>query len=124
MLKGSSIATIDKFGRIRIPTIFKTAIEQAYGNEVFLTSLDGKTMEVFPLQEWVDLSAVPDEKLKDTAVREFLLRANRNGTRTTIDKWGRIALPKWLKDKTGLEGELEVEGVGDRLVLKKRDGIS
>jgi MraZ protein len=124
MLEESSIVSIDKSGRIRIPSIFRKTIEQAYGNEVFMTSFDDKTVEIYPLQEWMNLTAVSYEKLKELAVRKFLLRANRDGMRTIIDKRGRIPLPKWLRDKTGLEGEIAVEGVGNRLILKKRGRIS
>jgi DNA-binding transcriptional regulator/RsmH inhibitor MraZ len=124
MLKGNSISSADKYGRIRIPSVFRKTIEQEHGNEVFVTSLDGKTVEIYPLKEWADLSGIPDEKLKDPAVRKFLLRVNRNGISTTIDRWGRVPLPKWLRDKTGLVGKIEVERTGNRLILKKRDGIS
>lgn len=89
-----------------------------------MTSLDGETIEVFPVQKWAELSAVPEEKLKEQRVRKFLLKANLNGTRTTIDKRGRIPVPKWLKNKTGLEGEIAVEAAGNRLVLKKKNHVS
>ena len=115
---------MDKSGRVRVPSILRKTIEQTYGNEVFLTSFGGESIEIYPLQEWEDLSAVPEEKLKDPAVRQFLLRANRNGMVTKIDKRGRIQLPKWLRDKTGLEGEVAVEGEGKRLVLRKKEEIS
>jgi DNA-binding transcriptional regulator/RsmH inhibitor MraZ len=98
-------------------------MEKAYGNKVFLTSFDGENIEIYPLQEWKALSVMPEEKLKDQKVRKFLLKANRNGTRKTIDKRGRIPVPKWLRNKTGLEGEVAIEGVGNRLVLKKGRGF-
>jgi DNA-binding transcriptional regulator/RsmH inhibitor MraZ len=119
MLKGSSIATIDKFGRLRIPSLFRKTIEQEYRNEVFLTTFGGETVEIYALEEWQDLSAVPEEKLKDPALRKFLLKGNRNGVRTTVDKRGRISLPKWLRDKTSMEGRIEIKAMGNRLVLKK-----
>ncbi|MFQ6069921.1 MAG: division/cell wall cluster transcriptional repressor MraZ [Candidatus Aminicenantales bacterium] len=120
MLKGSSITAIDKFGRLIIPSVFRKTIELRYGNEVFLTSFDGQSIEIFPLEEWQDLSEGPKEKLKEPAIRRFLLRANRNGMKTAIDRRGRISLPKWLRVKTGLEGKVAIEGMGDGLILKKR----
>jgi MraZ protein len=124
-MRGVWITSMDRWGRVRIPAEFLKVFEQKFGNEVFMTSFDNETVEVFPMQEWTNLTAVPSEKLKDDpSARRFLLKANPNGMRTTIDKRGRIPLPKWLRDKTGLEGEIAVESEGNRLVLKKRGRAS
>ncbi len=49
----------------------------------------------------------------------------RNGMRTTIDKAGRVVIPKVLRDMVGLEGEVEIscEGGGIRLEPVPGEGL-
>ena len=57
MFRGNNTATVDEKGRLKIPTAFKTIIDEKYGNDFFVTSLDGTSVRVYPLPEWVKVEA-------------------------------------------------------------------
>lgn len=120
MLKGSSTATFDKFGRVGIPAKFRKIIEEKYGKEVFITSFDLKNIRIYPLAEWENITSGIGEKMEQNPkLRRFMLGINRLGMKTEMDKHGRLMIHKLLRDKINLEGRIVVEGRKDHLVLKK-----
>jgi len=54
MLRGNFPATVDNKGRLKIPAAFKTYLDENYGTEFYVTSLDGLSVRVY--QSW---SGVP-----------------------------------------------------------------
>jgi len=120
MLKGNSITTIEKSGRIRLPVSLRKSIEEKYGREVFITSLDGKSIHIFPVPEWKKMTSIENNKaFKNQAIKTFALRINRMGVMREIDRWGRILIHKELRDKVNLQGKIIVDGLKTHLVLKK-----
>lgn len=120
MLKGSSVTTLDKWGRIRIQAKFMNFIEGKYGKEVFVTSVDQKNILIYPLLEWENITSPIGEIAKENpTLRNFVIIINRLGMKTEMDKYGRILIHKLLRDKVNLEGKIVVEGRENHLVLKK-----
>jgi MraZ protein len=118
MLRGNQPATVDDKGRIKIPTSFRSAIRDAYGAEVFLTSVDGKNVRVYPLPVW---AAVEDRINRIPAMsparQKFMDRVNYFGHVTTMDKQGRVLVPALLRDEAQMSGEVVVMGQMDYLVV-------
>lgn len=52
VLKASSTTTIDRRSKVRIPALLRKSIEETYGRDVFVTTLDRKTVSIYPLEEW------------------------------------------------------------------------
>ena len=46
MLRGSHMATVDGKGRLKIPTAFKTVLEENYSTEFYITSLNGDFVRI------------------------------------------------------------------------------
>ena len=46
MLRGNFTAKIDDKGRLKIPTAFRTLIEQEHGPQLFVTSVTGDSVRV------------------------------------------------------------------------------
>ena len=118
MLRGNQPATVDDKGRIKIPTSFRSAIRDAYGADVFLTSLDGENVRVYPLPVWTAV----EERLHrvpamNPARQKFMDRVNYFGHVTTIDKQGRVVVPQRLRDEAKMAGEVVVMGQMDYLVV-------
>jgi MraZ protein len=111
MLRGNYMATIDNKGRLKIPTNFRRRIEEKYGLEVYVTSLTGENVWVYPLPEWESieqrLGLLPS---MDKAKRAFLDRTNYYGQQTTIDAQGRILIHSLLRRSAGVIGEVAVLG--------------
>jgi len=118
MLRGNQPATVDDKGRIKIPTSFRAAIRDAYGAEVFLTSVDGKNVRIYPLPVW---TAVEDRINRIPAMsparQKFMDRVNYFGHVTTMDKQGRVLVPALLRDEAQMSGEVVVMGQMDYLVV-------
>lgn len=120
MLKGQHITTLDKSGRVRLPSKLRKSIEDQYGKEIFITSLDGEHIHIFPVLEWKNMTYVAEEGvLQNPTIRTFVLRANRLAVKREIDKWGRILIHKELREKVNLKGKIIVEGAENHLLLKQ-----
>lgn len=111
MLRGNYTATIDDKGRLKIPAQFRRSIEEKYGLEVYVTSLTGESVWIYPLPEWESieqrLSLLPST---DKAKRAFLDRTSYFGQQTGIDNQGRILIHQLLRKSAEIIGEVTVLG--------------
>ncbi len=124
-LIGSYTARFDKSGRIKIPEKFRAAIEEQYGKDLFITSLTDQAVQIYPLPVWEKLAGLTDEGLLHLRpeVRSFMRRVNLKGTHYEIDSKGRVLINQTLKEKAGLEGEVEVIGMNNHLEVWCRSNI-
>jgi MraZ protein len=124
-LIGSYTARLDKSGRIKIPEKFRAAMEEQYGKSVFITSLTDQAVQIYPLPVWEKLAGLTDEGLLHLKpeVRSFMRRVNLKGTHNEIDSKGRILINQTLKEKAGLEEEVEVIGMNNHLEVWCRSRI-
>jgi len=122
-LIGSCRAKFDKSGRIKIPERFRTAIEEEYGKELFITSLTDESVHLYPLPVWEKLTGITKEGAIHlrSDVRNFLLRVNRMGTKNEIDSKGRILINQALREKAKLQGEVEVIGLTNHLEVWNKE---
>lgn len=123
MLIGSYTAKIDRSGRIKIPEKFRTAIEEDYGKDVFITSLTDEAVQIYPLSVWEEMTGVAKEGALHLRpdVRRFLLRVNRRGAKHEIDSKGRVLLNSVLRGTAGLHEEVEVIGLNNHLEVWNRE---
>lgn len=111
MLRGNYAAKIDDKGRLKIPNAFRALIQSAHGAEVFVTSLTGEYVRVYPMPVWLAL----EEKLAKMpsthpARLKFLDRANYYGQTAEIDAQGRVVIHQRLRESAGMDGEVDVFG--------------
>ena len=111
MLRGNYTARIDSKGRLKIPTPFRRLVEEKHGSSVYVTSLTGENVRIYPLPEWESieqrLALLPS---MDPARRKFLDRTNYYGQQTTIDAQGRILIHPLLRRSAGVMGDVAVLG--------------
>jgi len=118
-LSGKATTTMDSQGRIRIPAKFRKPIEEKYGKEVFIISLDEEHIQIFPLEEWKETAKNAREMaMNDPTMRRFLIRINMSGIVREIDRWGRVLIHKELRDKIDIRGKVIVESMKNHLRLK------
>ena len=55
MLRGNYTAKIDDKGRLKIPNAFRSLIEGQHGADVFVTSLTGEYVRIYPMPVWMAL---------------------------------------------------------------------
>ena len=91
MLRGNYTARIDDKGRLKVPTEFRRLVEEKHGSGVFVTSLTGECVRIYPLPEW---EAIEQRLLvlptMDPVRRKFLDRTNYYGQQSAMDSQGQI----------------------------------
>ena len=111
MLRGSTTARIDDKGRLKVPNAFRRLVEQKHGREVFLTSLTGEYVRIYPMPVWLDL----EEKLAampstHPSKLRYLDRINYFGSDGELDMQGRVIIPARLRDAALMSGDVDVLG--------------
>ncbi len=111
MFRGNSPARIDEKGRLKVPNAFRSQLESKYGRDLFLTSLTGEYVRVYPLPVWLEieqrLGAMPSTH---PSRLRFLDRVNYFGQPGELDTQGRIIIPLRLRDAATMTGEVDVLG--------------
>jgi transcriptional regulator MraZ len=127
VLRGNSPARIDDRGRLKVPSAFRALIQQEYGRNVFVTSLTGESVRVYPMPVWLEVEE-RIAKMPSTlpARMKFLDRVNFFGAIAELDEQGRVLIQPRLRDSAQMSGEVDVLGQQtflevwnhDRLVAK------
>ena len=111
MLRGNYTARMDIKGRLKVPTAFRRYLEEKYGPTVYVTSLTGECVRIFPLPEWESieqrLALLPS---MDPARRKFLDRTNYYGQQADLDGQGRVLIHPLLRKSAGVLGDVAVLG--------------
>jgi MraZ protein len=118
MLRGNHPARVDDKGRIKVPNGFRTLIESQYGAELFVTSVTGEFVRLYPMAVWLEierkLAAVPST---NPSKLRFLDRVNFFGQAVTMDKQGRVVLPQMLRETAAMAGDVSVLGQLNHLAV-------
>jgi MraZ protein len=124
VLRGNYAAKIDDKGRLKIPNAFRALIEKTHGSELFVTSLTGESVRVYPMPVWLAL----EERLSRAPSAHpsrgrFLDRVNYFGQTADVDTQGRVVIPQRLRESAGMAGEVDVLGAVDRLEVWNHDRL-
>jgi MraZ protein len=115
-LRGSAPARIDDKGRLKVPTIFRGVIQDQHGLDVFVTSLTGECVRIYPMPVWLEveqkLSLMP---ANHPSRLKFLDRVNYFGQGIELDPQGRVSIPAHLRDLASIVGDVRVLGRIDHL---------
>jgi len=111
VFRGNSPASIDDKGRLKVPNLFRAPLESKYGRELFITSLTGEYVRIFPMPVWLEL----EEKLAripstHPSKLRFLDRVNYFGQTADLDGQGRVVIPVRLRESATMSGEVDVLG--------------
>ena len=121
MFRGSASAKIDDKGRLKIPTDLRRRLQDQYGAEVFITSVLGDSVYIYPLSVWEDhearLAALPST---DRVKQRYLERVSYFGQQTRLDAQGRVVIPPILRERAEMEGEVVVSARLDYLEVWNR----
>ena len=125
MLRGNHPARVDEKGRLKIPNGFRVLVEQQYGAELFVTSVTGEYVRVYPMAVWLEverrLAEVPSA---NPSKQRFLDRVNFFGQTVTMDKQGRVVLPQLLRESAAMAGEVSVLGLQNHLAVWDRSALT
>jgi len=119
MFRGNHPTRVDEKGRLKVPAEFKRVIDEKYGTQFYITSLDGKVAQLYPFEEWERI----EQKLAALSTfnptkKKFLDRVNYWGQMVELDGQGRLLMPQLLRDSAVIKGEVAVSGNLTHLVVR------
>ncbi len=111
VLRGNAPAKIDDKGRLKVPNAFRAVIQKDHGSGLFVTSLSGQSVRIYPMPIWLEverrLAQVPSI---NPARQRFLDRVNFFGQVAELDPQGRVLIQPRLRDSALMNGEVDVLG--------------
>lgn len=119
---GKYYYTVDPKGRIIVPAPFREIISANYNPKLYIVNAAfEKCLHIYPLEEWVRL----EEKIRslpkmDETVRFFMRRVVASAMEVEIDKQGRILVPAAHREDAGINGDVVIVGLIDKIELWDR----
>ncbi len=124
MFRGSAPAKIDDKGRLKIPTPFRTYMEERWGSDVFTTSVVGDSALIYPLPEWEAIeSRLATLPSTHRSAMKYLERVNYFGQQGRLDAQGRIVVPPILRESADIVGDVVVSAHLGHLVVWNRESF-
>jgi len=118
MFYGEYDHTLDRKGRLIIPSKFREVAQANYVEKFFVTRGLDKCLFFFTEEEWKSQEA----KFKSLSftkpeARKFNRLYFSGACELTVDKQGRVLIPKYLKDFAGIKHDVVVIGVSSRIEI-------
>ena len=115
-LRGSAPARIDEKGRLKVPTIFRGVIQDQHGPDVFVTSLTGECVRIYPMPVWLEIERkILGMPANHPSRLKFLDRVNYFGQAIELDPQGRVSIPADVRASASIVGDVRVIGRVDHL---------
>jgi len=111
VFRGNAPASVDDKGRLKVPNVFRSLLETKYGRELFVTSLSGEQVQIYPMPVWLEIEDKLGRAPSTHPSRlRYLERANYFGQTAELDAQGRVLIPFRLRESAGMTGEVDVIG--------------
>jgi MraZ protein len=124
MFRGNHPTRVDEKGRLKLPAEFKREIEERYGTKFYITSENGRTAKVYPIEEWEKI----EQKLmnmpnSNPSKKRLLTATSYYGQNAEMDSQGRVLVPQILREKAQVIGDVAVFGMLTFLEVTNMDAI-
>jgi len=115
-------ASVDDKGRLKLPAEFAEYLEKTGVTKVFATTVDFRTVRLYPLALWKRNENLFDSAGENSAAAERLARLAKSYGSDADIKDGRVLLPATLRTEMGLEKQaVYVDAYGGRInVVSKK----
>jgi len=126
MFRGSFPARIDEKSRLKIPRDFRALIEERFGRDLFVTSVDGQCVNIYPMATWLELERrlASGGVVRDPAVQRFFQRSNYFGQTAELDNQGRVLIHQRLRESADMAGEVDIVGHFDFLQVWSHERLA
>ena len=122
MLRGNAPAKIDDRGRLKVPSAFRAVIQQEHGRDLFVTSLTGDSVRIYPMPVWLEIEGrIAQMPSTHPARMKLLDRVNFYGQVSELDPQGRVLIQPRLRDSAQMSGEVDVLGQQNYLEVWNHD---
>jgi MraZ protein len=122
VLRGNAPAKIDDKGRLKVPNSFRALIQDEHGRELFVTSLTGESVRIYPMPVWLDMERkLAEIPATHPARLRFQDRVNFYGQTAELDGQGRVVIHARLRESAGMAGDVDVFGQYNYLEVWNHD---
>ena len=112
MFRGNHQTRVDEKFRLKLPAEFKRRVDEVYGPLFYVTSLDGKRAQLYPMKEWEAIEAkIVQLEPTDPEREDFLNVTSYYGQTVEMDSQGRLLLPQVIRQSASLAGDVNVLGM-------------
>jgi MraZ protein len=104
-------ARVDEKGRLKLPTDFQEYLKAIFAREasqrsVFITSLDLRTVRIYPLYLWKSNENLLEQEIEDPdTAADLAFLAKDLGGSSELDSQGRVLVPAELRQLLNLESK-------------------
>lgn len=120
--RGSYELKVDDKGRIKVPSKYLSVLEETFGNELYITSLNGDRVFIYPLKVWeVIEQSIEAMKVRSPEIEDYISRTSFWGSEGEVDNRGRVLIPPELRSSGKLDGNVRVIGEIDHMTLWNDD---
>lgn len=125
MFYGEHEHTIDKKGRLIIPSRFRESLKEYDIDSLYITRGLDKCLFMFTENEWKSQeSKFRSMPFTNPESRKFNRLYFSGASQIECDKQGRILIPKYLKDYAGIKRDVIVIGVSNRIEIWSKEDWS
>lgn len=122
MFRGRHVHSIDAKGRVSIPSVYRTALQEHDDRPPILTNLLD-SLALYPHEDWLEyerkITRLSSNRPDIQAFQRFMVSG---AVEAPIDGQGRILVPPHLRDHARLErGDITIAGVGNRIELWNKE---
>ncbi len=118
MFYGEFAHSLDRKGRLIIPSKFREALKEAYAEKLYITRGLDKCLFVFTEEEWkIQESKFRSISFTKSEHRKFNRLFFSGAQDVLADKQGRILLQSYLKDYADIKKEVVFIGVSNRIEI-------
>ncbi len=122
MFYGEYEHTIDKKGRLIVPSKFRDSFKEYDVEKLYITRGLDKCLFVFTESEWKSQeSKFKSISFTKSESRKFNRIYFAGASQLECDKQGRILIPKYLKEYAGIKRDVMIVGVSNRIEVWSRD---
>ncbi len=121
MFRGNHPTRVDEKGRLKIPAEFKREIDEKFGAQFFITSLNGERAQVWPMPEWQKQEEKVLAMPMVPAKKKWLDLTSYYGQVAEMDAQGRVLVPQVLRESARVTGDVVVFGKLNYLEVANHD---
>ena len=120
MFRGRFELTIDDKGRVNIPSRFRETLRERYDERLIVTNFD-KCLVAYPFNEWLEIEKKASGlSMMRKEVKRFLRFFISGAAECSLDRQGRILVPPVLRSFAGLERDIVLTGILNRIEIWSR----
>ena len=121
--RGSYDHTIDEKGRLSFPSRFREILSQYDSENVIVVPWGDSHLRVYPISEWVAIEEklIADDREHPPDLDDTIRQMLSSSSELTLDRQGRILLPATMRSETGLNKDVALLGVMNRVEIWDRE---